>query len=340
LVQELGDLRSDVLPCKRSVMGSAAAHEVTEHTTVEAEGDSMTAADKMWAAALDAVEAAIVATASCGDSCSSTSSGADEPMAEVLWNFCEDAIDGVPLPKPWSWQQDALGRVCFQDDSTGVSQLDHPLSTVLVELCALCRAYFRLPLHLRSDLLTAARRHWESESKREYSMWHAVEHESGSTYYYHEESGQSTWHHPRGIVLPQYYMRLRAVARLGKEAYVDKLSIEMMNVRIGCSMDMAVHPEEDCHALHHRANTRQFHFQQLQHANKHVVAQSCSSAAARVHRTSFAEMYSGRSCSSMVAAQEQLQHFDLAAGDDVLEAEDCAAMLAPPDPLSRWYEVY
>lgn len=253
---------------------------------------------------------------------------AEELLLDVLRKFCADAIEGVPLPKPWSLQQDALGRVFFLNNSTGASQWDHPLGTSLAKVCALCRAYVLVPLDQRADMLAIVQQHWESEARREYSKWYAVEHASGETYYCHEESDEATWDHPNAIVLPQYYMRLRAVSRLGEDAYIDKLCIANMDVCIQCITDKAVQPAEKRDVPHHLATARHFHSTQMPHVEHRVDASGCKLAAARARHKSCAPTYFIGDIPGMVAMQEQLQYFDLAVGDDALETEGRKAVLA------------
>jgi len=313
-------------------MGSAAAHEVAEDAPLDVEVDAATADDAAWLASLTAVEAVIAAASPCGDGCSPDRGGADGLMAEALQKFLEDAIDGVPLPKPWSLRQDACGSVFFLNISTGASQWDHPLGAALAELCALCCAYLRVPLDRRAELLGAVQQHWEAEARTEFAKWHAVEHEDGRAYYYHEDSGETTWDHPRVVVLPPYYMRLRAIARLGKHAYVDELCTAMSDVRVRCmtDADSLVHPAED----------RLVQSEWLQHTKKQTCASNSRFAVARVCQTTCADMYFIGDCPGMVATEKQLQCFDLAASDNAPELNGYIARPVQPDPLSQWYEVH
>jgi len=310
-----------MVSCEHLIMGSAATHEFAEDISTEAAYGDRTVEDALWSASLDAVEAAIAVTAASDNSCSSMGSMAEELLVEVLQRFCTDAIEGVPLPKPWSLQQDDLGHVWFLNVSTGDSQWDHPLGPALAKICALCRAYFQAPLEQRADLLAGVQRHWESQAKREYSQWYSVEDEGSGTYYCHKESDEVTWDHPSAIVLPQYYMLLRAISRLGDDAYVKKLCDANMDVCIQCVTDTRVYPAGDFDARPHHINMMHFHSTQIGQAEHQIACSSRKSATQRSPQRNCADTYFIGDCPGTVPMAEKLQLFDLTASDDALETQ-------------------
>jgi len=133
--------------------------------------------------------------------------------------FLEDAIGGVPLPRPWAMQQRPEGCVLFLNCATGATSWRHPLEASLQELLVAGRHCLSLPTGLREEAVSNFCEQWSCEAKVEYEKWYSVPDDSGHPYYCHRETGEAMWEHPAEVLLPSHYMKIKSLNRLRDERY-------------------------------------------------------------------------------------------------------------------------
>lgn len=137
--------------------------------------------------------------------------------------FLDDAVAHAPLPAPWKLHRDQRGRVYFANKVTGQSSWGHPLESSLRELAGVCRTCFAFDRGQRETTTSKLKMQWEENAKRDLSKWYAVKHDSGKDYYCHRDTGETTWLHPAEVVMPEHYIKIQAVEKLGDDSYFASL---------------------------------------------------------------------------------------------------------------------
>lgn len=142
---------------------------------------------------------------------------------EAVLRFLADAIILAPLPAPWDLHTDEEGEYFFFNRRTGEASRKHPLEASLQELAGVCRECLDLAPGSRDERLAALGSRWEADAKGAYLQWFEVEDGAGGRYYCHRGTREAMWEHPAEVLLPEHYMRLRALERLRDGDYLARI---------------------------------------------------------------------------------------------------------------------
>merc|ERR1740121_2558651 len=129
----------------------------------------------------------------------------------------EDAIADAPLPPPWVMSRDENGSPFWFDQVDQDSSWKHPLESVLRELAGVCQACLSLDIPRRMPCLQSLKKAWQAAAKQELDKWCRGADTEGREYYWHSESKDVTWEHPGERILPEYYIKMKILARLEEE---------------------------------------------------------------------------------------------------------------------------
>ncbi|CAK0864507.1 unnamed protein product, partial [Prorocentrum cordatum] len=162
------------------------------------------------------------------------------PAEASVQRFLEDALCKAKLPAPWTATRHENGRLYFSNPYTAVSSWHHPLTHVLEELADICRRVLSMPEENRAEWIAAKRGIWMGEANEYMTKWYVVPHSSGRKFYYHRETQDTMWENPVEVVLPQYHLKIEAVARLNDVDYVRKLLQEEELLAAAFSLPQAV----------------------------------------------------------------------------------------------------
>eukprot|EP00913_Durusdinium_trenchii_P031657 g29645.t1 len=151
---------------------------------------------------------------------------------DLVKKVLDDALAGVPLPTPWEVIETEGGSY-FNQKTTGETTWNHPLQAHLEELSALALRCLGLKPKERWQAAKLLRQRFQVEAEREYQCWYAAEDgSSGSCYFCHRDTGDAmkhssnwwdSWEHPAGVVLPQFYLKIRCAELLLDDEYLRGL---------------------------------------------------------------------------------------------------------------------
>eukprot|EP00435_Cladocopium_sp_Y103_P042454 s508_g11.t1 len=125
---------------------------------------------------------------------------------EVVRKILDNALSGVI--------QSEGSPPYFNNKTTGETTWDHPLHEHLEELSALALRCLALKSTERWQAAKLLRQRFQAEAVREYRCWYTA-----------EEWGPSSgwWEHPAGVVLPQFYLKIRCAELLQDNDYLRGL---------------------------------------------------------------------------------------------------------------------
>lgn len=143
---------------------------------------------------------------------------------EVVRKILDNALSGVPLPISWEVIESEGSPPFFNNKTTGETTWDHPLHEHLEELSALALRCLALKSNERWQAAKLLRQRFQAEAVREYRCWYTAEDSSsGSCYFCHKTTGEAMWEHPAGVVLPQFYLKIRCAELLQDNDYLRGL---------------------------------------------------------------------------------------------------------------------
>ncbi|CAK9009658.1 Hypothetical protein SCF082_LOCUS10370, partial [Durusdinium trenchii] len=152
-----------------------------------------------------------------------TEEGRTLSEGDLVKKVLDDALAGVPLPTPWEVIETEGGSY-FNQKTTGETTWNHPLQAHLEELSALALRCLGLKPKERWQAAKLLRQRFQVEAEREYQCWYAAEDgSSGSCYFCHRDTGDAMWEHPAGVVLPQFYLKIRCAELLLDDEYLRGL---------------------------------------------------------------------------------------------------------------------
>ncbi|OLP82238.1 hypothetical protein AK812_SmicGene37121 [Symbiodinium microadriaticum] len=112
-------------------------------------------------------------------------------------------------------------------------------SASLTEVVGLLRPGRLLQLRLGCIMILSRRLGWaralapscgsqmnrQVEAEKAYKRWYSVQDSEGNTYFCSRETGEAMWEHPASVVLPSFYLKIRAVEYLLDEDYLAGLGV-------------------------------------------------------------------------------------------------------------------
>eukprot|EP00931_Biecheleriopsis_adriatica_P045153 TRINITY_DN25882_c0_g1_i1.p1 TRINITY_DN25882_c0_g1~~TRINITY_DN25882_c0_g1_i1.p1 ORF type:complete len:335 (-),score=40.70 TRINITY_DN25882_c0_g1_i1:225-1163(-) len=140
--------------------------------------------------------------------------------SQLANRILQDALRDVPLPAPWKRRKTECGDIYYTNDATDESAWEHPLAPQLKELTPVVLCCLVLAPQARSEACAALSRRWQFEAEVEYKKWYVVEDSNGDHYYCKKGESESMWEHPKEVVLPPHFLKIKTAQLLLNETYL------------------------------------------------------------------------------------------------------------------------